>query len=88
MDMPQPKRNENRYFCRYGNGVRVANRLSGVSDLIRPQAAGQSPDGYEPRFALISFVDAIPASEVNVSSAAWQPKKALRPEKQNRAVPW
>jgi hypothetical protein len=38
MDMPQSKRNENRYF--YGNeaGERVVIRLGGVSDLIRSAA--------------------------------------------------
>ena len=32
------------------------------------------------------FVDAHPAAEVKVSSAAWQPKKTLKSKKQSRAV--
>jgi hypothetical protein len=34
MDMPQSKRNENRYFNGYGTAGRAVNRLGGVSDLI------------------------------------------------------
>jgi hypothetical protein len=37
-------------------------------------------------FLLIVFVDAANPVEVKVSLAAWQPKKALRPKKQNRGV--
>ena len=36
MDMPQSKRNENRYFCRHRTVARVAIRLRGVADLIHP----------------------------------------------------
>jgi hypothetical protein len=46
MDMPQSKRNENRYFWSVMGDERVVNRLGGVSDLIR--SAGQ---WVRPRFA-------------------------------------
>src|SRR5512147_1632591 len=49
MDMPQSKRNENRYFCRDRTVARVANRLRGVSDLIHP--LGRL--GYGPELAEI-----------------------------------
>src|SRR5215470_16369188 len=38
------------------------------------------------RRVLVSFVDAHPAPEVKVSSAAWQPKQRRRPKKQSRTV--
>jgi len=43
MDMPQSKRNENRYFCGTDGLLGVANRLGGVSDLIRLDAPGDRP---------------------------------------------
>jgi hypothetical protein len=55
----------------------------GVSDLIRPAGSGSELDGYR---RPISFVDAHPAPEVQVSSTQWQPKQRLRPKKQSRVV--
>ena len=69
MDMPQSKRNENRYF--YGTeGQRVVNRLGGVSDLIRLGLAKVNTSMCQASQRLISFVDAVPPPEVKVSSAA------------------
>jgi len=39
MDMPQSKRNENRYFAAQNDKRGVVKRLGGVSDLIHPRTA-------------------------------------------------
>ena len=56
MDMPQSKRNENRYFWRHRRSASVVNRLRGVSDLIRDrQQISLRLDSHEPYPASVTL---------------------------------
>ena len=81
MDMPQSKANENRYFAAENGGESGKSTRGSIRFDSLGGAVGQTKVRR-----IISFVDARPAPEVQVSSAAWQPKQHPRLKKQSRAV--